>query len=34
MEMLRRGYSDKDIQKIWGGNIMRVLQKVIDTAQK
>lgn len=34
MEMLRRGYSDKDIQKIWGGNIMRVLQKVIDAAQK
>jgi len=34
MEMLRRGYSDKDIQKIWGGNIMRVLQKVIDVTQK
>jgi membrane dipeptidase len=34
MEMLRRGYSDKDIQKIWGGNVMRVLQKVIDAAQK
>jgi len=34
MEMLRRGYSDKDIQKIWGGNVMRVLQKVIDNAGK
>jgi membrane dipeptidase len=30
MELLRRGYSEKDIAKIWGGNIMRVLQKVID----
>lgn len=34
MEMLLRGYSDKDIQKIWGGNIMRVLQKAINAAQK
>jgi len=33
MEMLRRGYSEKNIQKIWGGNIMRVLQKVIDIAK-
>jgi membrane dipeptidase len=32
MEMLRRGYSEKRIEKIWGGNIMRVLQKVIDVA--
>jgi membrane dipeptidase len=28
IELLRRGYSKKDITKIWGGNIMRVLQKV------
>lgn len=28
IEMLRRGYSKKDITKIWGGNIMRVLRKV------
>jgi membrane dipeptidase len=34
MEMLRRGYSEKDMQKIWGGNIMRVLQKVIDLSGK
>lgn len=33
MEMLRRGYSEKRIQKIWGGNIMRVLQKVIDISK-
>ena len=30
MEMIRRGYSETTIRKIWGGNIMRVLQKVID----
>ncbi len=30
MEMLRRGYSEKTIGKIWGGNVMRVLQKTID----
>jgi membrane dipeptidase len=30
MEMLRRGYSEKTIRKIWGGNVMRVLQKSID----
>jgi membrane dipeptidase len=28
IELLRRGYSKKDITKIWGGNIMRVLRKV------
>lgn len=27
IELLRRGYSRSDIQKIWGGNIMRVLRK-------
>jgi membrane dipeptidase len=32
MEMLRRGYSEKTIGKIWGGNVMRVLQKSIDLA--
>ena len=24
-ELLRRGYSEKDIAKIWGGNLLRVL---------
>jgi membrane dipeptidase len=33
MELLRRGYSEKEIQKIWGGNIMRVMQKVIETSK-
>ncbi len=32
MELLRRGYGEKEIGKIWGGNICRVLQKVIDAA--
>jgi len=33
MELLRRGYKEKEIRKIWGGNIMRVLQRVIDFSQ-
>jgi membrane dipeptidase len=28
IELLRRGYSKKEITKIWGGNVMRVLRKV------
>lgn len=27
IELLRRGYSNKDIAKIWGGNIMRVMKE-------
>jgi membrane dipeptidase len=34
MELLRRGYTESKIKKIWGGNTMRVLQKVIDVAAK
>jgi len=33
-ELLKRGYAEKDIQKIWGGNLMRVLGEVIKVAQK
>jgi membrane dipeptidase len=29
-ELLRRGYSEEDIRKIWGANIMRVFRKVIE----
>lgn len=29
VEMLRRGYSEDRIEKIWGGNIMRVFREVI-----
>ena len=28
MELLRRGYSEEDIAKIWGGNFMRVMNTV------
>jgi membrane dipeptidase len=33
-ELLRRGYSEEDIQKIWGGNIMRVLSRVIEVSER
>jgi len=29
-ELLRRGYSEEDIRKIWGANIMRVFRKVVE----
>jgi membrane dipeptidase len=28
-ELVRRGYSEKEIAKIWGGNIMRAFRRVI-----
>ena len=28
IELLRRGYTSRDLAKIWGGNVMRVLRKV------
>ena len=34
LEMVRRGYSKKDIAKIWGGNVMRVLDAVEKGAEK
>jgi len=33
-ELVRRGYSDVDIQKIWGGNLMRVFREVENTAKQ
>jgi membrane dipeptidase len=33
-ELVRRGYTDREIGKIWGGNLFRVFQKVIDLAGK
>ncbi|NIM90882.1 MAG: membrane dipeptidase [Candidatus Aminicenantes bacterium] len=33
-ELVRRGYSEEEIQKIWGGNIMRVFKEVIDVSAK
>ena len=33
-ELLRRGYSEEKIRKIWGGNLMRVFRKIIEIAEK
>jgi membrane dipeptidase len=33
-ELVRRGYSEKEIRKIWGENFLRVMQKVEELAQK
>ena len=33
MELLRRGYSEEDIRKIWGANIMRVFRKVVERSK-
>jgi len=33
-ELVRRGYSEEEIQKIWGGNIMRVFEEVIDVSKR
>jgi membrane dipeptidase len=33
-ELLKRGYSEKDIRKIWGGNLMRVFSEVEKVARK
>ncbi|MCX6235139.1 MAG: dipeptidase [Bacteroidetes bacterium] len=34
IELVKRGYSGKDIRKIWGGNLMRVMQEGEDYASK
>ncbi len=34
IELARRGYTEEQVGKIWGGNAMRVMQQVIDLAQK
>ena len=28
IELVKRGYSDEDIEKIWGGNFLRVFKQV------
>lgn len=33
-ELVKRGYSEDDIRKIWGGNAMRVFRQVIEFTQK
>ena len=32
IELLRRGYSEEDIEKIWSGNLLRVMQAAQDYA--
>ena len=34
IELVERGYSEEEIRKIWGGNIMRVFRDVQATAEK
>ena len=34
LELVKRGYSKKDIEKIWGGNLMRVMHDVAAAAGK
>ncbi len=33
-ELIRRGYTDREIEKIWGGNFFRVFEKVMAQAGK
>jgi membrane dipeptidase len=33
-ELIRRGYPDREIEKIWGGNTLRVFRKVIEVAAR
>lgn len=33
-ELLKRGYSEKDIRKIWGGNLMRVFSEAIKVSKQ
>jgi len=32
LELVRRGYSDEEIAKIWSGNLLRVLEEVAEVA--
>lgn len=34
VELLRRGYGEKEIAKVWGGNVMRVFRQVIETSRR
>ena len=34
LELVKRGYTEKQIRKIWGGNFMRVFSEVISYAEK
>jgi microsomal dipeptidase-like Zn-dependent dipeptidase len=32
--LVRRGYTEAQIEKLWSGNLLRVLDKVQEVAQK
>jgi membrane dipeptidase len=34
LELVRRGYSEEEIAKLWGGNLLRVLDEVQAVAKK
>lgn len=34
IELLRHGYKEEELRKIWGGNIMRVFQRVIEVSRE
>ncbi len=34
VELLRRGYSEQDLKKFWGGNLLRVMREVEAVAEK
>ncbi len=34
LELLRRGYTEEEISKLWGGNLLRVLDEVVGVAKK
>jgi membrane dipeptidase len=33
LELVKRGYSEEDIRKLWGGNLLRVLDEVQEVAK-
>ena len=34
LELVRRGYSEQEIDKIWGGNFLRIMAKVESVARE
>jgi microsomal dipeptidase-like Zn-dependent dipeptidase len=34
LELVRRGYSEEEIAKIWGGNLLRVLEETAKVASE
>ena len=34
IELVKRGYTEEEIEKLWGGNLLRVLDEVQDVAKQ